>query len=130
MIGKEGNDEDSRKLPLTYTVSDFSRMISVLIVLAKYALPKFVILKALIGLGAAVSLPKTQMWRRSMTNIRALRLVIVCSTGADYGSLVAPLCACVCVWVEGWTTRRVRQRALICDTMLSVEVPSEAIYAR
>lgn len=37
------------------------------------------------------------------------RLVIVCSTGADYGSLHAPLCVYVCdddddddgLWVEG-----------------------------
>lgn len=48
-----------------------------------------------------VLLPKTQMWHRSMTNVRPLRLVIVCSTGADYGSLHAPYCVCVTVWVEG-----------------------------
>lgn len=27
-----------------------------------------------------------------MTNVRPLQQVIVCSTGADYGSLLTPLC--------------------------------------
>lgn len=64
------------------------------------------------------------MWHRSMTNVRPLGLVIVCSTGADYGSLHAPLCVCVCVGGGGETDRqRAICRTLICDSKLSVEVP-------
>lgn len=36
-----------------------------------------------------------------MTNVRPLQMVIVYSTGADHGSLLAPLRVCVGAWVEG-----------------------------
>lgn len=58
------------------------------------------------------------MWHHSMTNIRPLQLVIVYSTGADYGSLLAPVCVCVWVWVDGGGgTDRDRRRAF-CRTLI------------
>lgn len=75
-----------------------------------------------------VLLPETPMWHCSMTNVRPLQLVIVCSTGADYGSLLAPLRGWGCVWVGGWGWRGETQsdmhgtiwRTLICDSKFSL----------